>query len=69
MLIQRRELEDVAGRGVLRAHADAALPEAYASAVEQAVIETDLPRASFPVDCPYTVAQLFAMNLLESEIS
>ena len=69
MLIQRRKLRDVAGRGVLRTHADAVLPEAYADAVEQAAVETGLPRASFPALCPYTVAQLFEMDLVGSELS
>src|SRR5438128_1679376 len=45
---QRQELADLAGSGVLRAHAEAVLAEAYANAIEQAAAETGLPAASFP---------------------
>ena len=69
MLIQRQKLVDFADRGVLRAHAEAILPEAYANAVERAALETGLPNASFPAICPYTVPQLYAMNFSGREIS
>ncbi len=69
VLHQRQELADLAGRGVLRAHAEAVLPEAYENAVELAASETGLPRASFPADCPYTIEQLFAIDLPEGEIA
>ena len=67
VLTQRQELSDLAGRGVLRAHAGAVLSEAYDNAVELAAAETGLPRASFPSACPYTVEQLFAIDLSEDE--
>lgn len=67
VLHQRQELADLAGRGVLRAHAETVLPEVYANAVELAASETGLPRASFPVVCPYTVEQLFAIDLSEGD--
>ena len=67
VLNQRQELADLAGRGVLRAHAEAVLPAAYANAVELAASETGLPDASFPTKCPYTVEQLFAIDLAEGE--
>jgi hypothetical protein len=69
VLHQRQELADLAGRGVLRTHAEAVLPEAYENAVELAASETGLPRASFPADCPYTIEQLFATDLPEGEIA
>lgn len=67
VLNQRQELADLAGRGVLRAHAENVLPEAYAHAVELAAAETGLPRNSFPAVSPYTVEQLFAIELSEGE--
>src|SRR4051794_24271719 len=39
---QRQELTGLAGRGVLRNHAEAVLSDAYAEAVERAVAETGL---------------------------
>jgi hypothetical protein len=69
VLTQRQELADLAGRGVLRAHAEAVLPEAYENAVELATSETALPNASFPAVCPYTVEQLLAVDLPEGDVS
>ena len=63
ILVQRRRLADLASRGVLRAHAEAILPEAYDEAVEVAASETALPRTSFPTSCPYTIGQLLAIDL------
>jgi hypothetical protein len=67
VLTQRQELIDLAGRGVLRGHAEAVLPAAYENAVELAGSETGLPRDSFPSTCPYSVEQLFAIDLPEGE--
>ncbi len=67
VLNQRQELADLAGRGVLRAHAEAVLPEAYDNAIELAASETGLPRTSFLAACPYTIEQLFAIDLSEDE--
>src|ERR1044071_7518904 len=61
MLNQRQELADLAGRGVLRAHAEAVLPRAYENAVELAAAETGLPKATFPAECPYTIEQLLTI--------
>ena len=63
MLVQRRELADFAGRGVLRAHAETVLSKAYRDAIELAVSGTGLPRSTFPESCPYTVEGLFTMDL------
>lgn len=68
VLHQRNELADLAGRGVLRAHADAVLAEAYDRAAELAASETALPRATFPSECQYTIEQLFAIEIPEGEV-
>jgi Domain of unknown function DUF29 len=62
VLDQRQELAGLAGRGVLRAHAEAVLPQAYENAVELAASETGLPKTTFPADCPYTIEQLLAID-------
>jgi hypothetical protein len=69
VLTQRQELVDLAGRGVLRAHAEAILAQAYEDAVELAASETALPKASFPEACPYTVEQLLAIDLPEGDVA
>lgn len=50
---QQQELRRLAGRGILRAHAEAALPEAYAQAIERAAAETGLPPDTFPAACGF----------------
>jgi hypothetical protein len=67
VLNQRQELSDLASRGVLRVHAEAVLPEAYDNAVELAASETGKPKTSFPAACPYTIEQLFIIELSEGE--
>jgi hypothetical protein len=69
VLHQRQELADLAGSGVLRAHAEAVLTAAYESAVELAASECGLSRDSFPAACPYTIEQLFAIDLSEGEVA
>ena len=59
---QRQRLADLASRGVLRAHAEAVLAEAYAEAVELAVAQTQLPAEAFPADCPFDVAGLLLVG-------
>ena len=61
---QRQELESLVARGVLHAHAGAALSEAYRKGVERVVAETGLPRETFPEECPYSLDQLLASVLL-----
>lgn len=61
---QRQELQRHAGRGVLRNHAEAVLADAYADAVERAAAETGLPPTAFPAECPYSLDQLLAPDLL-----
>jgi hypothetical protein len=65
IVVQRQELQRGLGRGVLRKHAEAVLPEVYAAAVEQAVAETGLPAQTFPDACPYTLDQLLSPDVLE----
>jgi hypothetical protein len=62
---QRQELEGLMGRGVLRNHAEAVLAEVYAKAIERAAAETGLAVERFPAECPYTLDQLLAPDLLE----
>jgi len=61
---QRQELEGLVSRGVLRNHAETEMEDVYRKAVERAAAETALPSASFPEDCPYTLDQLLATDLL-----
>ena len=69
ILSQRQELADLAGSGVLRAHADAVLSDAYENALERAASETGLPRSMFPAECSYSVEGLFAVELSGDEIT
>jgi Domain of unknown function DUF29 len=61
---QRQELVRLLGRGVLRNHAEAVLSEVYGDAVEQTAAETELPPDRFPAECPYTLDQLLAADVL-----
>lgn len=65
IVVQRHELEDALGRGVLRNYAVDVLPEVYLNGVERASAETGLPAATFPAQCPYTLDQLLSADLLE----
>jgi hypothetical protein len=61
---QRQELEGLVSRGVLRNHGEAVLADAYRKAVERAAAETGSSAETFPVECPYTLDQLLAADLL-----
>jgi hypothetical protein len=63
ILEQREQLVDLASRGVLRAHAEVVLEDAYGSAIELASAETGLPASAFPESCPYDLDFLFALEL------
>jgi hypothetical protein len=65
---QRQELEGLLERGVLRTHAEAVLADVYRKAVERTAAETDLPAATFPTECPCTLARLLAPDLLEESV-
>ncbi len=62
---QRQELNRLAGRGVLRNHAEDVLAEVYPEAVERAAAEAGLPLDLFPAGCPYKLDQLLAVELPE----
>ena len=64
---QRQELNRLAGRGVLRNHAEAILAEVYPEAVERAAAETGLAPQAFPSGCPYTLDQLLTIELSEKD--
>src|SRR5437879_6010914 len=64
IVVQRQELVRQVERGVLRNHAEAALPKLYAAAVEQVVTETGLPAETFPDACPYTLDQVLSQDIL-----
>ena len=61
--VQRHELELLLQSGTLRVHAEDALASAYSAAVRQAVAETELPVATFPPECPYSVDALLRVSL------
>jgi hypothetical protein len=58
IVAQRQELARLAGRGVLRQHAEAVLTETYQDAIDLAVAETGLPRETFPAECAYSFDEL-----------
>lgn len=66
IISQRQELADAASSGVLRNHAIAVFPKAYADAVAIAAAEAGLPEETFPRHCPYSFEQLLAENLPEA---
>lgn len=55
---QRRELRKLLESSTLRNYADSILAEAYADACKQAVVETDLPHETFPVECGWELESL-----------
>lgn len=61
---QQADLEDLLQGGVLRNHADETLAAIYAKAVKQAGRETKLPAQTFPAECPWTIDQLLAAEIL-----
>jgi hypothetical protein len=64
---QRQELRRLAGRGVLRNHAKAALTEVYREAVERAAVETGRPPQAFPAECGYSVDELLSFDPVTDE--
>src|SRR5262245_40048699 len=61
---QVHDLADLIAAGVLRAHAEAVLSDAYRKAVKEAATETGLSNESFPEECPYSVADLVHLDEL-----
>lgn len=68
ILEQRDEVADRAASGVLRGHARRAVSDAYADAVERAVVETGLPAEAFPAACPFTLEQLLSFDPAAADI-
>src|SRR5271166_2831123 len=64
---QRQELNRLAGRGVLRNHAQEVLADVYTEAVERAAAETGASRDRFPGECPYTLDELLTVKLSEAD--
>jgi len=64
---QRQELNRLAGRGVLRNHAQEVLADVYTEAVERAAAETGVARDRFPAECPYTLDELLTLELPEAD--
>ena len=60
IMSQRRELRMLLQSGTLRNHAMAVLADAYQEARDQAAAESELPAATFPVECPWSVPELVA---------
>jgi hypothetical protein len=63
--VQRQELSDMTEKGVLRNHAEKIMAKAYADGVEQAASESGLPASTFPQECPWSLEQLLASDLLK----
>lgn len=59
---QRQELTRLAGRGVLRNHAESVLADVYRDAVERASVETGLPLNAFPAECEFSVDELLSFD-------
>jgi hypothetical protein len=52
---QREELQELLESSTLRLHAEHSLPLAYSRAVRRAAVETELPEATFPSECPWSL--------------
>ena len=63
IITQQQELADDAQAGVLRDHAEAVLPKAYAKAVKRAAAETGLSAKTFPAACPYALGELLSSDV------
>jgi hypothetical protein len=60
ILEQQRELRQLLESGTLRNHAAAVFAEVYAEARKQAAAETELPRNTFPEECPWNLESALA---------
>jgi len=65
IIVQRHKLIKLLKSGVLRNHAESVLGEAYADAVGMTMEETGLPEGRFSKECPYTLGQLVAPEVLD----
>jgi hypothetical protein len=55
---QRQELRRLLSSRTLRRHAEKTLAGTYADGLEQAAIETGLPKSAFPAKCSYSLEQI-----------
>lgn len=59
--IQRLDINDLLEENPsLKPYIEEALRKAYLRGVELAVRETDLPNSTFPIDCPYSLEEIFS---------
>lgn len=59
IIVQRNDLADhLEDNPSLKSLLPAAISRAYGNAVPLAIGETDLPKGTFPTDCPWTFAQM-----------
>ncbi|MSQ97294.1 MAG: DUF29 domain-containing protein [Gemmataceae bacterium] len=64
IIVQRYKLTKLLESGTLRKHAESSLVDSYADAVDMAMEETKLSAATFPPECPWTLEQLLAAEML-----
>jgi hypothetical protein len=65
ILHQQDDLADLVEAGVLRNHAEDVLAKVYQKAVKNAARETGLAESIFPAECPWTLDQLLAPEILD----
>jgi hypothetical protein len=63
---QSQELADLIESGILRNYAEEVLPRLYAEALELVANETALRVKEFPTECPFTLDELLAPEILET---
>ncbi len=61
---RRRIRDDLKDSPSLKPYLEQIFDECYLDAVEQAIAETDLPAATFPLRCPYRISDLLRVNYL-----
>lgn len=65
VLDQQAELEDDMEGGVLRKHAEESLEAIFQKARKYAGQQTKLPAATFPAECPWSLDELLAPEVME----
>lgn len=67
--IQRRDTQELFQENPsLKSYIEEALPSSYKSGVDLAVKETNLPFKTFPIDCPYTFAEILANDFYAGSV-
>lgn len=68
--IQRLDIAELLAENLsLKPYLEEAMGKAYLKGVELAVGETDLPKSTFPKDCPYSLTEIFDNNFYPGEPS